>query len=80
MIVVVALPRVSDGEPSFHPFGQTPCVACSLWVWLGSESLGRVVSGQASPMCMQCLERHRGLGALTSDEPLEALSDLKADE
>jgi len=52
--VVVVVPRVSAGQPSFCVHGKTRCCKCDEWVWLGSTTVEVVTSGQASPLCMTC--------------------------
>jgi hypothetical protein len=56
----IVLDRIEPGEPEpdYCVHGRTTCVGgCDEWVWLGSESVEVVRSGQAAPLCKQCAHR-----------------------
>jgi hypothetical protein len=56
---VIALDRIEPGVvPEYCTHGRATCVRCDEWVWLGHASHDVVVSGQAQPMCLQCVTRY----------------------
>lgn len=56
---IALLPVQDDALPSHCIHGRTTCVACGQWCWLGDKSHDLVVSGEALPVCMPCMELSR---------------------
>lgn len=54
---VVILDRINPGdpEPDYCVHGRATCMGdCGEWLWLGSETVAVVTSGQAWPICLEC--------------------------
>lgn len=67
MAAVVVLERIEPGQPDppYCLHGRTACVGdCGEWLWLGSETLGVVESGEALPLCQECASKVIGPDAL----------------
>jgi len=60
MATVVVVDRIEPGspDPEYCLHGRATCAGgCHEWVWLGSETLAVVQSGEALPLCHQCALR-----------------------
>jgi hypothetical protein len=52
---VIVVERKRDGEqPEYCVHGETRCVGCNAWCWLGNNSLKQIVEGDSTPWCQQC--------------------------
>lgn len=66
---VIVLDRVVEGvTPEYCLHGSAQCVRCHNWVHLGHETSKVVQSGQAHPVCMECVHELVASGEWPADQ------------
>lgn len=56
---VIVLERIEPGSDAGYPVaGRSTCMSCPEWVWLPSEAMDPVRSGDMIPICQPCAELH----------------------
>lgn len=53
--LMVIVERKSHGRPTdYCVHGETKCLNCGRWCWLGDGTLKKVLEGKAQPWCQEC--------------------------
>lgn len=54
----VVLDRIERGKtPSYYVHGQTTCMGCGDWCWLGDQTYQMVTANRYAPFCRQCAQQ-----------------------
>lgn len=58
VVILDRVDEVSRDETAYCIHGQTTCMSCQAWCWLGDKTHALVTSGDTAPMCRPCAKDH----------------------